>query len=97
MAHPPEKFMMTLKQDGNEISGIAEFADHRKTKATVTGKISEDKVLLVMKPDSDVLFEVSWVGHIKNGNIEGKWYLHGKPPRGNATSGPWSGKMQGVN
>ncbi len=92
-----EKFTMTLEQKDNELMGSAEFDDQWKTKAVGSGHISGDEVLLVMKPDSEYLHEVSWKGTVSEGMISGTWFLHGKPPKGMASSGPWSGFLEKEN
>ena len=88
-----EEFTMDLKQEGNKIQGTAAFVDSRRTKAIVSGQISSNTVHLVIKPDSTDLHEASWTGTVSDKSVTGTWHLHGKPPSGLATTGPWKGSL----
>ena len=88
-----EEFSMDLRQDGNHVEGTAAFVDSRQTKATVSGQVSTSEIRLVMKPDTTALHETSWTGTVTSNSVVGTWRLHGKPPSGMATAGPWNGTI----
>lgn len=92
-----EMFKMVLLQEGTNVTGKASFMDANGTQAEVSGQASGLKLRILMSPHPTAPYrtipETTWLGTFSNNTISGTWYLHGKPYRGYASTGPWSASL----